>query len=139
MDRINDLRKQIEEREQIIASWEDYQLDVYNYLLDVVGFDEDEAYNIVDNCEYGLYDDFESFVYEAVEINGDNVPEFIEFDFVGMWLHTFAHYGNRYCFIDNLEFKKRPNCLYKDEPEYKRWEFDFYETIKRSRFLEIYN
>ena len=114
------------------------QIEVYNYLVDTVGYDEDYAYGIVNEYEYTLYDDFESFVYEALEVNGGTVPEFIEFDFVGMWLHTFAYYST-YFFIDNLEFKKRPNCLYKDEPEYKRWEFDFRETMKKSRFLEIHD
>lgn len=114
------------------------QLEVYNYLVDVVGYDEDYAYGIVSNYEYSLYDDFESFIYEAVEINGGKVPEFIEFDYIGMWLHSFAYYNN-YHFIDNDEFKTRPNCLYKSEPEYKRWEFDFRETINKSRFLEVHD
>lgn len=114
------------------------QLEIYNYLVDTVGYDEDYAYGIVSNYEYSLYDDFETFVYEALEINGGTVPEFIEFDYAGMWLHTFA-YHNTYHFIDNDEFKNKPDCLYKDEPEYKRWEFDFYETINKSRFLEIHD
>lgn len=114
------------------------QLEVYTYLVDTVGYDEDYAYGIVNNYEYTLYDDFESFVYEALEINGGKVPEFIEFDYIGMWLHSFAYYNN-YHFIDNDEFKTRPNCLYKSEPEYKRWEFDFYRTINNSRFLEIHD
>ena len=83
------------------------QKEVYNYLVDVVGYDEDYAYGIVSEYEYSLYDDFESFIYEAVEINGVTAPEFIEFDYIGMWLHTFAYYST-YFFIDNLEFKKTP-------------------------------
>ena len=57
------------------------QIEVYNYLVDTVGYDEDYAYGIVNEYEYTLYDDFESFVYEALEVNGGTVPEFIEFDF----------------------------------------------------------
>lgn len=60
------------------------QLEVYTYLVDTVGYDEDYAYGIVNNYEYTLYDDFESFVYEALEINGGKVPEFIELDYIGM-------------------------------------------------------
>ena len=114
------------------------QLEVYTYLVDTVGYDEDYAYGVVSEYEYSLYDDFESFVYEAVEINGGTVPEFIRFDYISIWLHTFAYY-NTYYFIDNSAFKKRPNCLYKIEPEYKRWEFDFRETINKSRFLEVHD
>lgn len=112
------------------------QLEVYNYLVDAVGYEEEEAYEIVNIYEYKLHDDFESYIYEAVEINGGTIPDFIEFDYIGMWLHTFSYLNGHY-FIDNLEFKKRPNYIYKDEPEYKRWEFDFKETMKKSRFLEI--
>ena len=115
------------------------QIEVYTYLVDTVGYIEDYAFRIVNNYEYSLHDDFESFVYEAVEINGGVVPEFIEFDYAGMWLHTFAYHDETYFFIDNENFKNRPDCLYKDEPEYKRWEFDFLETIKKSRFLEIHD
>lgn len=114
------------------------QLEVYNYLVDTVGYDEDYAYGIVSEYEYRLYDDFESFIYEAVEINGGVAPEFIEFDYVGMWLHTFAYHDETYFFIDNENFQNRPDCLYKDEPEYKRWEFYFYHTMNNSRFLEVY-
>ena len=114
------------------------QLEVYNYLIDAVGYIEDYAFRIVNNYEYSLHDDFESFVYEAVEVNGGNIPEFIEFDFVGMWLHTFVYYKETHLFIDNVDFQNSPPC-YKDEPEFKRWEFDFLETIKKSRFLEIHD
>lgn len=114
------------------------QLEVYNYMVNTVGYNEDYAYKVVSNYEYTLHDDFESFVYKAVEINGGNVPEFIEFDFVGMWLHTFVYCKETYFFIDNLDFQNIPHC-YKDEPEFKRWEFDFLETIKKSRFLEIHD
>lgn len=114
------------------------QLEVYNYLIDTVGYIEDYAYRIVNEYEYTLHDDFESFVYEAVEVNGGNVPEFIEFDFVGMWLHTFVYCKETHLFIDNEDFQNSPPC-YKDEPEFKRWEFDFLETIKKSRFLEIHD
>ena len=114
------------------------QLEVYNYLIDTVGYIEDYAYRIVNEYEYTLHDDFESFVYEAVEVNGGNVPEFIEFDFVGMWLHTFVYCKETHLFIDNVDFQNSPPC-YKDEPEFKRWEFDFLETIKKSRFLEIHD
>lgn len=113
------------------------QLEVYNYIIDNAIYDEDDAYGIVSNYEYSLYDDFESFVYESIENNGGTIPDFIEFDYIGMWLHTFAYY-NTYYFIDNNVFKKRPNCLYKDELEYKQWSFVFHETIKKSRFLEIH-
>ena len=114
------------------------QLEVYNYFIDTVGYIEDYAYRIVNEYEYTLHDDFESFVYEAVEVNGGNVPEFIEFDFVGMWLHTFVYCKETHLFIDNVDFQNSPPC-YKDEPEFKRWEFDFLETIKKSRFLEIHD
>lgn len=115
------------------------QLEVYNYLVDVVGFDEDYAYGIVSNYEYSLYDDFEDFVYEAVEINGGIVPEFIRFDYASIWLHTFAYHKETYFFIDNENFNNRPDCLYKSEPEYKTWEFDFHKTMKKSRFLEVHD
>lgn len=114
------------------------QLEVYNYLIDNAIYDEDDAYGIVSNYEYSLYDDFESYIYETVEINGGTIPDFIEFNYVCMWLHTFSYLNGHY-FIDNQEFKKRPKYIYKDEPEYKRWEFDFYHTINNSRFLEIHD
>lgn len=120
-----------------LKNFDSEQIEVYTYLVDTVGYIEDYAFRIVNNYEYSLHDDFETFVYEAVEINGGNIPEFIEFDFVGMWLHTFAYLKETHFFIDNLDFQNIPHC-YKDEPEYKRWEFDFLETIKKSRFLEIH-
>ena len=113
------------------------QLEVYNYLVDTVGYDEDYTYRIVNHHEYTIHDDFESFIIDMFDYYGSNIPEFVEFDYIGMWLHTFSYLNGHY-FIDNLEFKKRPNYIYKDEPEYKRWEFDFHETIKKSRFLEVH-
>lgn len=114
------------------------QIEVYNYLVDTVGYDEDYAYGIVNEYEYTLYDDFEDFVYNSIESCGVNIPDFVELDFVGMWLHTFAHYCSRYNFIDYPNFKRRPNCFYKDDPEFKHWEFYFLDIIKDSRFLEVH-
>lgn len=114
------------------------QKEVYSCLVDSIGYDEDEAYEIVSEYEYSLHDSFEDFIYNYIESNGWNIPDFIEFDFVGMWLHTFAQYYSQYNFIDHPNFKRRPNCFYKDDPEFKHWEFYFLDIIKDSRFLEVH-
>ena len=115
------------------------QLEVYTYLVDTVGRYEDCAYDIVKEGKYTLYDDFESFIYETLEANGCKVPDFVEFDFVGMWVHTFVLYYGQYNFIDSPNFKRCPYSRFKGDPNRNRWEIDFLETIKKSRFLEIHD
>lgn len=123
----------------ITAKLDTEQKEVYYYLVDSVGYDEFDAYDIVKEGEYTLYDDFESFIYETLEANGCKVPSFVEFDYVKMWLRTFAHCGDVYKFVDAPELKRIPDSMFPDSQEFKYWEFDFMEAVNKSRFLEIHD
>lgn len=114
------------------------QKEVYNYLVDVMDYYEDKAYDIVNNYEFTIYNSFEDYVDYNIENYGCKLPEFVRLDLIQMWRESFMS-DEQYALLDaRKDFKPCPDTWDTASPLYIQWEDQFYENINVSRFLEVY-
>lgn len=114
------------------------QKEVYNYLVDVMDYYEDKAYDIVNNYEFTIYNSFEDYVDYNIENYGCKLPEFVRLDYVQMWREFFAN-DDSFTLLDARDdFQYCPDTWDTASPLYIQWEDQFYENINVSRFLEVY-
>ena len=114
------------------------QLEVYTYLVDVVDYDKDKAYDIANNYEFSIYNSFEDYVNYNIENYGCKLPEFVRLDYVQMWRESFAN-DDSFTLLDAKDdFQYCPDNWDTASPLYIQWEAQFYDTINVSRFLEVY-
>ena len=104
-------QKEIDKMECIIASWDDDQIDVYNYLKSQ-RVKQCEIMDIVNNRDFIIFQNFEEALDELAYTMGERIPEWIIVDKVEMWHSLLSDY---YCMID---------------------EGDFYWQIENSRFMK---
>ena len=114
------------------------QLEVYTYLVDVVDYDKDKAYDVVNNYEFSIYNSFEDCVNSYIENCGCKLPEFVQLDWVQMWRESFANSDNYVLLNARDDFEYYPDTWDTVNPLYIQWEDSFFETINVSRFLEVY-
>ena len=120
-----------------LSSFDNRQLDVYKYLVDIRIGDK-KAYEIASNYEFVIYDSFEDFVNYHIENCGCKLPEFVRLDLIQMWRESFMS-DEQYALLDaRKDFKPCPDTWDTANPLYIQWEDQFYENINVSRFLEVY-
>lgn len=108
------------------------QLEVYNYLVDTVGYDEDYAYGIVSEYEYRLYDDFEEYVDDRLFQVDCELPVWINIDYLGTFKSMCMYSDCR-----NFYFKNNPDFSSRDLYE-KEGLKEFENLFKFSKFVEIW-
>ena len=113
------------------------QLEVYNYLIDVICTKE-KAFEIVNDYEFSIYDSFYDFVEYHIENCGCKLPEFVQLDYVQTWRESFANSDNYVLLDARDDFEYCPDTWDTASPLYIQWEDSFFETINVSRFLEVY-
>ena len=100
MGKVDDLRKKIEEEEHIIASWDDDQTDVYNFLK-TQPIKQNKIFNIVNNREFIIFQNFNEVLQDFADTEGERIPEWIIVDKVATWDNLLSEY---YCMIDDGDF-----------------------------------
>lgn len=112
-------------------------MEVYKYLLSI-RIENKKAFEIANNCEFTIFDSFEDCVNYYIENCGCNLPEFVQLDWVQMWRESFMD-KEQYALLDaRKDFEYCPDTWDTANPLYIQWEYQFYETINVSRFLEVY-
>ena len=111
MSKIDDLRKEREERARIVAGWDYDQTDVYNYLKSQ-RIEREELFDIVNNRRFVIFENFKDALEELAYTLGECIPKWVIVDKVEMWHSVLSDY---YCMID---------------------EGDFYWQIENSRFMK---
>ena len=117
--------------------FDDEQMEVYKYLLDIC-IPEKKSFEVVNNYEFEIFDSFEDCVTSYIENCGCKLPDFVRLDLVQMWRESFVAHEYYNLLDAGEDFQDRPETWDTANPLYIQWEYQFYETINNSRFLEVY-
>nr|DAS19540.1 MAG TPA: hypothetical protein [Caudoviricetes sp.] len=96
-----------------MLEWTSEQKDIYNYLLSQY-CDEDEAFQVVEDENYIIFDSFEKVLEDYANQEGIYIPEWLSINKVETWDNELHQY---YSMID-------PGA--------------FYWQIENSRFIQLY-
>lgn len=111
MNNIDELNTAEELRHML--EWTSEQKDIYNYLISD-NFDEYEAFAVVNDRDYAIFDSFEEVLEDYVNQEGIHIPEWLSINKIETWDNELHEH---YSMID-------PGS--------------FYWQIENSRFLQLY-
>lgn len=96
-----------------MLEWTSEQKDIYNYLISQY-FNEYEAFAIVDDMDYAIFDNFEEVLEDYANQEGVHIPEWLAVNKIETWDNELHQY---YGMIDAGSF---------------------YWQIENSRFIQVY-
>lgn len=91
---------------EMFEEWNTEQRNTFYKLLDVIDIDFTRAIDIIENCNYIIYEDLEGYIYNCLEEQGQELPSWLCISAYDTYFYSLRYEDNLYFLDDMPQFAK---------------------------------
>ena len=90
----------------MFEEWNTEQRNTFYKLIDVIGIDFTRAIDIIEKCDYIIYENLEDYIYNCLEEQGQELPSWICISAYDTYFYSLRYEDNLYFLEDMPQFAK---------------------------------
>ena len=91
---------------EMFDEWNTEQRNTFYSLIQIIDIEFTRAINIIENCDYIIYENLESYIYNSLEEQGQNIPNWICISAYDTYFYSLRYEDNLHFLEDTPQFAK---------------------------------
>lgn len=105
---------------EVFEEWDTEQRNTFYKLLDVIDIDFTRAINIIENCEYVIYENLEDYIYSCLEEQGQDIPSWLCISAYDIYFYSLRYEDNLH-FLDDMPLFAKDSEEYGESASRQKW------------------
>ena len=119
---------------EMFEEWSTEQRNTFYKLLDVVDIDFTRAIDIIDKCDYIIYENLEDYIYKSLEEQGQELPNWICISAYDTYFYSLRYEDNLY-FLENIPQFAKDGEEYGNSESRQKWIDGIYYLVDNSEVI----